>query len=108
MKQTTGVISAVRTVLSVTCPAAWLELLPGGRCGPSTKMTSTVAIRLVTIVRTAIRRVWFGSWFGRLDDIQEAVHVADRLHRPGGAVDESGRAGHEALPADPARPAGAE
>ena len=62
MKQMIGVITAARTVLSVTCPAACAEPFPGGRCGPSTKMTSGVMIRLATTVRTAIRRAWLGPF----------------------------------------------
>src|SRR5437867_355529 len=96
IRQMIGVMIAVRTVLSVTCPAAWGEPFPGGRCGPRTKITSKVAIKLVTIVRRAIRRRWFAS--PDSDDIQEAVHVADRLHRSGEPVDEPRGAGYEALP----------
>src|ERR1700676_5229078 len=101
-----GVITAVSTVLSVTCAAAWRLELPGGRCGPRTQMTSGVAIRLVTIVRTAIRRMWFGSFIS--DDVEEAAHVADCLHGPAEAGDEALGAGHEALPAVVAGRAGAE
>ena len=43
-----------------------------------------------------------------LDDIHEAVHVAERLHRAAEAVEEAGGAGHEALPAVAALLAGAE
>jgi hypothetical protein len=35
--------------------------LPGGSCGPSTKITSRVATTLVTIVRIAMRRMWLGA-----------------------------------------------
>ena len=42
------------------------------------------------------------------DDIQEPIHVAERLHRPAEAVEEAGGAGYEALPAVAALGAGAE
>ena len=57
MKQTNGVTSAVRTVLSVTWPAACLLPFPGGRAGPSTQITSGSAITVATIVRIATRRM---------------------------------------------------
>src|ERR1019366_5906586 len=92
--------------------------LPGGMIGPTTSTTIGVAISEATSQIRPKRRAWFGSggagcsvaistecpglWeLGgpSLPDVQEAVHVAERLHRPAVAVDPAGRARDEALPA---------
>src|SRR5579864_3093641 len=93
------------TVLSTTCPCASTEPLPGGSPGPKTNTTISVMIRLETSHSTTKRRKWFlpsGLMVGlRLHsyDLEEAAHVADRLHRAAVALDEPGAARHEALPA---------
>src|SRR5665213_1866648 len=100
----TGVAIANSTVLSVTCPDACSLALPGERWGPSRKITSGSAMIVATIQIVVKRRAWFGSsgaWPAvvGLDDIDEAVHVSEGLHRPTEAVDVAGGARHEALPA---------
>src|ERR1700677_3367811 len=105
----TGVASAARTVSSVVCPSACSLPLPGPISGPTTQITSGSAIRVPTPHRIPKRSVWLGSappsaaWppdaAAGLDDIQETVHVAHRLHRAAQSVGEAGRAGNEALPA---------
>src|ERR1035438_8698752 len=90
---------ASSTVLSVTFPEACSLPLPGGRIGPSTRITSGVAISDATTQMVVKRRAWFGSSAVSLDDIDEPIHVAERLHRPPEAVDVAGSAGDEALPA---------
>src|SRR5512142_308357 len=100
-----GVEAPIRTWLSNVCPMPWTLSLPGGIRGPitsaaiglramlrpsqiqSTRFPCDVLLRLVSA--TAIS----------LDDVQEPVHVADRLHRPAEPELEAGRAGDEALPA---------
>src|ERR1700739_3174222 len=87
----TGVTIAVIHALSTTCSAAWALPLPGARCGPRTTATSGVAIALSTIQAATTLRPG-------LENIEESVHVADRLHRAAEAVDPAGCARHEALP----------
>ena len=57
-----------------------------------------------------MRRQWLTSFIDARAsyDLDEAVHVADGLHRAAQALDEPGRAGDEALPAVQARPRRAE
>src|ERR1700756_1899997 len=107
-----GVASASVTVKSVTCPAAASLALPGGSTGPTKIATSGVAISEATIQIVRKRRRWSG-WAGSgsppagggaslgvaLDDIDVAVHVAQRLHRAAEAEVSAGRARDEALPA---------
>src|SRR3984957_6291873 len=108
----------IRTVLSVTCPEACSEPLPGGMIGPTKRTTRGVAISEETIQIRPKRRAWLGSGGAGpgsaaiasspppvssptppLHHVQEPVHVAERLHRPALPEDPSRRAGHEALPA---------
>src|SRR6266536_1300899 len=93
MNTANGAITTRRTVLSKTCPFAASVRLPGGMFGPSTQITSGRTIAVPITVSAATRRPC-----DQLDHIDEAVHVADRLHRPAEAVEEAGRARHEALP----------
>src|SRR3954453_14900045 len=100
-------------MLSVTCPLACSLALPGGRSGPSTKITSGRAISVHTTQMAPQRRAWFTSRSraepaASLDDIDEPVHVAERLHRAAEALYEPGGAGNEALPAVAPLLAGAE
>src|SRR5450631_2463936 len=110
----TGVAIASSTVLSVTLPEACSEPSPGGMIGPTRKITRGVAISEATIQIVVKRRAWFGSLgsspgeIDGLDDIQEAVHVAERLHRAAEAVQEACGARDEALPAVAALLAGVE
>src|ERR1017187_2808888 len=100
----TGVAIASSTVLSVTFPEACSEPWPGGMIGPTRKITSGVAISEATTQIVVKRRPWLGSpgtspeEIDGLDDIQEPVHVAQRLHRTAEAVEKAGGAGDEALP----------
>ena len=96
-----GVTMPSRTVLSITCPEAASVALPGGRSGAITTTTMGVAI---DAEHDPERSRFVGSGWARSsplvsDHVEEAVHVADRLHRSAEAVEEAGRAGHEALPA---------
>src|SRR5256714_13636259 len=89
------------TVLS----APWLEAsvvpLPGGRRGAATGPTIGVATTRSPSHRIRMRRTWLGSVIrSGSDHVEEAVHVAERLHRAPEPVDEPGRAGHETLPVD--------
>ena len=104
MKTVNGVITTSSTVLSVTCALAPVVPLPGGMFGPSTKIDERQRRSRVPIDASAlaIRAPWLASR-APSDDIHEAVHVADRLHRAAEAVEEAGRARHEALPAVVAR-----
>src|SRR6266542_1542082 len=90
------------TVLSTTWPEASLLALPGGRPGTASRTTSGVATTLTAIQMIISRRKWEGSCIvpRASDHVEEAVHVADRLHRSREPIDEPGRAGHEALPAE--------
>src|SRR6476659_792966 len=109
MSAAIGVAIPSRTVLSVTWPDASLLPLPGGRPGAATRTTMGVATTLSTAQRIRKRRKWRGSDIGCVSDhVDEAVHIADRLHRPRESVDESSGAGHEALPAIAPRLPGAE
>src|SRR5437879_3651317 len=103
MKTVNGVITTSSTVLSNTCDSPTFVSLPGGMFGPSTKIMIGSRTIVPITVSTAIRRAC-----DALDHIHEPVHVADRLHRTAEAVDEAGRAGHEALPAVVALLAGVE
>src|SRR5579875_1484392 len=96
----TGTDSASSTMLSVVWPAASMLPLPGGRPGPSTKMTIGVRIS-VAISQSSARRRKCGvlSTVPNSHNLQEAVHVPDGLHRTTETVDVSSGAGHEALPA---------
>ena len=101
-----GVRIATIQVLSETCCALCVLAFPGGKAGPTKSATSGVAIALSTIQATITRFAWFVRREGRcatvdigLDDVQEAVHVADRLHRPAEAIEPARGARHEALPA---------
>ena len=78
---------------------------PGGSPGAATRTTIGVATTLSASQRIMMRRKWRGSDIRgpSSDHVEEAVHVADRLHRSREPVDEAGRAGNEALPADTAR-----
>src|SRR6266511_3652587 len=93
------------TVLSTTWPEASLLALPGGRPGTASRTTSGVATTLTAIQMIISRRKWEGSCIvpRASDHVEEAVHVADRLHRSREPVDEPRRAGHEALPAEAPR-----
>src|SRR5450755_490537 len=106
----TGVEMPSSTVLSTTCPEACTVPLPGGSPGAATKTTSGVAITLATTHHSTTRRQWLTSFIvGRASyDVDEAVHVADGLHRSAPALDESRRARNEALPAIEAATGGAE
>src|SRR6185437_10199876 len=106
----TGTDSAISTVLSVTWPDASTDPLPGGRPGPRTNTTSAVPITLTTSHHRTMRRKWLGSLTSDKpsDHLDEAVHVADGLHGTAEAVDETGGARHEALPAVQALDAGSE
>src|SRR5581483_9696298 len=113
----TGVEMPSSTVLSVTWPAAWTVPFPGGTMGPTRSTMSGVAITLATSQITTTRRKWLGSVIAspcpchgsaRSYDLDEAVHVADRLHRSAKTIDEAGRARDVALPAVEALARGAE
>src|SRR5438105_452171 len=108
----TGVEMPNSTVLSTTWPEASTEPLPGGIPGASTNTTTGVRITLETSHHRATRRKWLTSFMRRgtlsSHDLDEAVHVADRLHRPAEALDVAGGARHEALPAVQALPRGLE
>src|SRR5689334_1073296 len=99
-------ISASRLLISVWFDAALVNR-PGGMCGATTKPTSRSATIASTTQMTPARIRWERSSTGS-DDLEEAVHPADRLHRPAEPVDPAGGAGHEALPAVKARLAGLE
>src|SRR5580693_4444883 len=77
----------------------------GASSGPTKMITSGIAMTVATSHSTRKRRQWFGSSRATpgaaagSDDIDEAVHVAERLHRAAVAIEEAGAAGHEALPA---------
>src|SRR5579884_401216 len=103
MNTVNGVMTASSTVLSNTCDRPTSVPLPGGMFGPSTNSISGRTMIVPTIVSSATRQARLRS-----DHIDEAVHVADGLHRAAEAVVEAGRAGHEALPAVVARLARAE
>src|SRR5437764_3693055 len=85
---------------------AVFEKWPGGMWGATRKPT----IRSATIARaiqiTAARMRCARSSIS--DDLEEAVHPTDRLHRPAEPVDPSSGTRHEALPAVDAGLAGAE
>src|ERR1700733_4503015 len=97
----TGTDTAISTVLSTTCPDASTEPLPGGRPGPIRNTTSNVPITLTTSQIRVMRRKWFGSCASGKpsDHLDEAVHVADRLHRATQTLDVAGGARDVALPA---------
>src|SRR6266487_5279948 len=110
MSAAIGVTIASRTVLSVTWPDAWVVMSPGGRPGAARRTTIGVATTLNTSQAIRIRRRWFGSRIvdRRSGHLHEAVHVADRRHRPAEPGYEACRARDEALPAKAAGLAGAE
>ena len=104
MPSTIGAQTAVSTMLALVWSDASEVMSPGGRCGPSTQMTSGTATTLATSQIASSGRPW-RAIASRLRtrpssyDVQQPVHVAEALHRPAEAEDESGGAGHEALPA---------
>src|SRR5262249_38217887 len=110
-KSTTTAATVTRTVLSSTCCEDWSVELPGGIAGPTKIATSGATISEATIQTIRNFLPWPSLGGGPLAgsvDIQEPVHVADRLHRAAEAEDVAGRARDEALPAVVAGIAGAE
>ena len=69
-------------VVQLTCDVAGVVPLPGGMFGPSTNTTSGSTIAVATTVeRGDPGGVLVAAHGAPSDDIDEAVHVADRLHR---------------------------
>src|ERR1700748_3829047 len=96
----TGVEIPSRTVLSTTWPEASTDPLPGGMIGARRRTTRSVATTLVPSHHSTSRRQWLTSLIPTASHhLDEAVHVADRLHRPAPARDVARGARHEALPA---------
>src|SRR5579864_5414394 len=96
-----GVVIPISQVLSKTCSDPCTLAFPGGSEGPRRSTTRGVTTRLRAIHAAMTRRP-------SLLNIDEPVHVADRLHGAAEAVDPSGGAGHEALPPEVAGLAGVE
>src|SRR5438477_3979398 len=90
-------ISASTLLIRVWSDAVF-EKLPGGMCGATRKPTIRSATIARTIQMTPARMRCARSSIGS-DDLEEAVHPADRLHRPAEPVEPARRARHEALPA---------
>src|SRR5271165_2266922 len=95
----TGVAIAASTIASVPWPEAWSLPLPGPISGPITQITIGRAITVASTHRSVKRRAWLGSLIVSLGHVEEAAHVAHRLHRASIAEVGAGAAGHEALPA---------
>src|SRR5579871_3993356 len=92
--------TSVSTSLSKRCPVASLLPVPGGRYGVRKTATSVIATALVASQITMIRPSGPSRVTNRRSrDVQEPVHVAERLHRASEPVEEPGGAGDEALPA---------
>src|SRR5271166_586096 len=95
----TGVAITASTVASVPWPEAWSLPLPGPISGPMTQITIGSAITVARSHRSVKRRAWLGSLIRLLCHVDEAAHVAQRLHRAAVAEVVAGAARHEALPA---------
>src|SRR5579872_6197911 len=106
-----GVESPSRIVVSSIWWPAWTVWSPGGMLGASSRTTSSVAgmASATAIQRTRRKCSRPVTQRPRLSyDLDESVHVADRLHRPAEALDEAGGARDVALPAVQARAGGRE
>ena len=93
MPATISTDTRVSTSLSNRCPAASLLPFPGGRWGVRKIATSVIAIALVTSQITMMRPSGPSRFTNACSrDVEESVHVAERLHRAAEPVEETGGA----------------
>ena len=116
-RQTIGVTIAEHHLVVEDLLVPARVALPGGMCGPTKITTSGVAIALRTSQTTTTRCRSRGRMAAPVPrsgrppsgrHVEEAVHVADRLHRPAEAVERSRRRRGRSTASGSGRASGAE